>query len=235
MSLTPAQLDQFHRDGYIIVPDLFTADEMDAALAAMEQIFYGQSFQQWLSDCDQGDASGVSDGFTTTHDHSEGRSQFPVGAPALDRLIENETYLDIFEQCLGVQKPATAMPTSSCARGLLTSAIPTILGRATTLTTIPIACCRPTTKQAVSTTSIQGYICTMSKTTVPPCWSSPARTKWLVPLLCGRLPNDNAAGGSFKDLRQATELAAPVPSTGRRGVGFILLVVPSTRGPTLRQ
>ena len=44
MSLTPAQLDQFHRDGYIIVPDLFTADEMDDALAAMEQIFYGQSF-----------------------------------------------------------------------------------------------------------------------------------------------------------------------------------------------
>ena len=101
MSLTPAQLDQFHRDGYIIVPDLFTDDEMDDALAAMEQIFYGQSFQQWLADCDRGDASGVSDGFTTTHDHSEGRSQFPVGAPALDRLIENETYLDIFEQCLG--------------------------------------------------------------------------------------------------------------------------------------
>ena len=55
MSLTPAQLDQFYRDGYIIVPDLFTADEMDAALAAMEQIFYGQSFQQWLSDCDRGE------------------------------------------------------------------------------------------------------------------------------------------------------------------------------------
>ncbi|MYK40478.1 MAG: phytanoyl-CoA dioxygenase family protein [Gemmatimonadetes bacterium] len=103
MSLTPAQLDQFHRDGYLIVPDLFTADEMNDALAAMEQIFYGQSFQQWLADCDRGSASGVSDGFTTTHDHSEGRSQFPVGAPALDRLIENETYLDIFEQCLGAK------------------------------------------------------------------------------------------------------------------------------------
>ena len=77
MSLTPAQLDQFHRDGYIIVPDLFSADEMDAALAEMEQIFYGQSFQQWLAACDRGEASGVSDGFTTTHDHSEGRSQFP--------------------------------------------------------------------------------------------------------------------------------------------------------------
>ena len=57
MSLTPAQLDQFYRDGYIIVPDLFTADEMDAALAAMEQIFYGQSFQQWLSDSNRGDAA----------------------------------------------------------------------------------------------------------------------------------------------------------------------------------
>ncbi len=39
MRLGPAQLDQFHCDGYIIVPDLFTA------LAAMEQVFYGQSFQ----------------------------------------------------------------------------------------------------------------------------------------------------------------------------------------------
>ena len=36
MRLRPAQLDQFHRDSYIIVPDLFTA------LAAMEQVFYGQ-------------------------------------------------------------------------------------------------------------------------------------------------------------------------------------------------
>ena len=32
MSLTQAQLDQFHRDGYIIVPDVFTEAEMDAAL-----------------------------------------------------------------------------------------------------------------------------------------------------------------------------------------------------------
>ena len=44
---------------------------------------------------------GVSDGFTTNHDQKTGRVQFPVGADALDRLIENETYLDIFTQCLG--------------------------------------------------------------------------------------------------------------------------------------
>ena len=44
MSLTPAQLEQFHRDGYIIVPDLFSDAEMDPALAAMDQAFYGKSF-----------------------------------------------------------------------------------------------------------------------------------------------------------------------------------------------
>ena len=99
MSLSPAELEQFHRDGYIIVPELFSAGEMDAALTAMDEIFYGEPFKQWLSDRDVAEA--VSDGFTTTHDHENGRSQFPTGAPALDKLIENERYLDIFEQCLG--------------------------------------------------------------------------------------------------------------------------------------
>jgi hypothetical protein len=112
MSLTQAQLDQFHRDGYIIVPDVFTADEMDAALAAMDQTFYGKPFDEWLADVDAGHTDGVSDGFTTTHNHEEGRSQFPTGADALDRLIENETYLDIFEQCLDPRTIRSAATTT---------------------------------------------------------------------------------------------------------------------------
>ena len=32
-----------------------------------------------------------------------GRAQFPTGADALDRLIENDGYLDVFEQCLGAE------------------------------------------------------------------------------------------------------------------------------------
>ncbi len=105
MSLSQTQLDQFHRDGYIIVPDVFSDAEMDAALEAMDETFYGKRFEDWLEDFDAGRIEGVSDGFTTTHNHQEGRSQFPTGANPLDRLIENETYLDIFEQCLG-DKPA---------------------------------------------------------------------------------------------------------------------------------
>ena len=103
MSLTAFQLAQFQRDGYIIIPDLFADGEMHAAVAAMDQIFYGKSFDTWLADCDAGQAVAASDGFTTSHDHETGRSQFPTGADALDDLIENETYLDIFEQCLGDQ------------------------------------------------------------------------------------------------------------------------------------
>ena len=83
MSLTSAQLEQFHRDGYIIVPDLFSDAEMDAALEAMDQTFYGKPFDAWLADFDAGQTAGVSDGFTTTHNHEEGRSQFPTGAGAL--------------------------------------------------------------------------------------------------------------------------------------------------------
>ena len=105
MSLTQTQLDQFHRDGYIVVPDVFSDAEMDAAQEAMDNIFYGKRFDAWLAEVDGGRADGVSDGFTTTHNHQEGRAQFPTGAHALDCLIENETYLDIFEQCLG-DRPA---------------------------------------------------------------------------------------------------------------------------------
>ena len=235
MSLTPAQLDQFHRDGYIIVPDLFSADEMDAALAAMEQIFYGQSFQQWLAACDQGDASGVSDGFTTTHDHSEGRSQFPVGAPALDRLIENETYLDVFEAMLGRKSQLLQCPSLHALRAYRQAPSPTTLGRATTLTTTPIACYRPTTKQAVLTTLIRGCICTMSKTMVLPLLVIPGSHKVAGPAFVRALAQGNAAGGSFQDLRQATELATPVAHHWPARDGSFLLVVPSPRSAALCQ
>ncbi len=106
MSLTikttgEAMLEQFQRDGYILVPDVFGAEEMDAALDAMERTFYGKPYASWLDDFDQGNIGSVGDGFTTKQDEVVGRSQFPVGDPALDRLIENERYLDLFEMFLG--------------------------------------------------------------------------------------------------------------------------------------
>src|SRR5579884_1252407 len=53
MALTPRQLEQFHRDGYILVPDLFDLRQIQAALAEMERIFYGKSFAEYLADFDQ--------------------------------------------------------------------------------------------------------------------------------------------------------------------------------------
>ena len=94
-------LDQFQRDGYILVPDVFSADEMDAALDAMERSFYGKPYASWLDDYEEGEIGSVGDGFTTKQDEVVGRSQFPIGDPALDRLIENDRYLDLFELFLG--------------------------------------------------------------------------------------------------------------------------------------
>ena len=96
-----AMLEQFQRDGYILVPDVFGAEEMDAALAAMERVFYGKPYAAWLHDFNEGKIGSVGDGFTTKQDEVVGRSQFPVCDPALDRLIENDKYLDLFESFLG--------------------------------------------------------------------------------------------------------------------------------------
>ncbi len=53
MKLTQDQLDAFHRDGYLIVADLFDSDSMVAALRDMEHIFYGESFAEYLADFGQ--------------------------------------------------------------------------------------------------------------------------------------------------------------------------------------
>ena len=52
--LNATQLDEFHQNGYIIVPDLFEPNEMELALRAMEQIFYGQTFTDYLVSFDSG-------------------------------------------------------------------------------------------------------------------------------------------------------------------------------------
>ena len=101
MALTPRQLEQFHRDGYILVPDLFDLRQIQAALAEMETIFYGKSFAEYLADFDQNPAP-VKDGFHG--DTGAGRSQFPTGSAALDGLIDNDAYLDVFDQCLGMER-----------------------------------------------------------------------------------------------------------------------------------
>ena len=106
MKLTQDQLDAFHRDGYIMVEDVFDPEEMSAALRDMEKIFYGNSFAEFLAEFDRtGKADSVEPSAThsVTHygDTPYGRTQFPTGYDALDRLIENEDYLDIYADCLG--------------------------------------------------------------------------------------------------------------------------------------
>ena len=106
MPLTSSQLDAFHRDGFIIVPNLFDPQEMEAALAEMERIFYGKSFAEYMAEFDTTqEAKSIEPVPTKAVPHygdtEFGRAQFPTGADALDRLIENDEYLDTFEQCLG--------------------------------------------------------------------------------------------------------------------------------------
>ena len=216
MSLTQAQLDQFHRDGYIIVPDVFTEAEMDAALAAMDQTFYGKSFDEWLADVDARQADGVSDGFTTTHDHEAGRSQFPTGADALDRLIEKETYLDIFEQCLG-DNPAY------CNAHLFLRSGPTDARHAEhpwegyhidhyTNCLLP------------PHDSVGRYDYVNSGVYLhdvvdggAPMMVVPGSHKVAQEAYCNAFAADNAGGGSIHDLRKVAEVAEPVPAVGPRG------------------
>src|SRR5476651_2078966 len=102
--LTQAQHDQYQRDGYLIVPDVFTKVEMQEALAAVDMITYGKSFAEWSRDLAAGKKQeAVADGIGAKAKH--GRAQFPTGVWALDRLIQNETYLDIYCELLGSDDP----------------------------------------------------------------------------------------------------------------------------------
>lgn len=81
---------------------------MCAALSAMEQIFYGQSFSDYLVKFETGKISGSVEPkptkFIPHYGETEfGRAQFPSGSETLDRLIENEICLNIFAQCLGTE------------------------------------------------------------------------------------------------------------------------------------
>lgn len=102
MALTQQQLEQYERDGYIIVPDVFDPNLMDAALEEVDRLTYGKSFDDVLADADRGIYQDDQNAFSG--EGSPGRIQFPTGVEVLDSLIENEDYLDIFEQIIG-EKP----------------------------------------------------------------------------------------------------------------------------------
>ena len=108
MPLTKEQIDQFHQDGFIIVDDVFDPKDAEAAFVEMEKIFYGKSFDEYLAEFDETGVAGLVEPKTTgaiSHygETRYGRPQFPTGIEALGRLIENDDWLDMYEQCLGTQ------------------------------------------------------------------------------------------------------------------------------------
>ncbi len=216
MNLTPTQLQRFHRDGFVILPGVFSDVEMEQALAAMDGIFYGKPFDAWLADFDAGRTEGISDGFTTTHDHETGRSQFPTGADALDRLIENENYLDLFEQCLG----DTA---SYCNAHLFLRAGPTDkrhpehpwegyhIDHYTN-------CLLPPFGEIGRFDYINsGVFLHDVVDDGAPMMMVPGSHRLAQQTYVRAFAADNAAGGSLKDLRQAEGLAEPVAAVATRG------------------
>ena len=103
MLLTQNQLEVFNHDGFILVEDLFDLNNIATALDKMEKTFYDKSFAEYLEKLDK---TGKPDPNPVTNIGPTGifgRAQFPTGINALDRLIGNEAYLDIFAQCLGNQ------------------------------------------------------------------------------------------------------------------------------------
>lgn len=96
--LTDAQREQFHRDGYLVLPDLFDAGHMREAMTEVERIYYGGPYAEYLERFTP-DEPRVMSGLHGETNH--GRTAFPTGLDVLDRIIEHEDYLDALEQCLG--------------------------------------------------------------------------------------------------------------------------------------
>jgi hypothetical protein len=124
--LSADELQRYHRDGFIVVPGVFSPGQMIAARAAIEGMYYdGRSFEDWLAMVDSaggpqaleafrrgesaggkggGEAVAVGDSEVWVPPelgHEAARACFPVGVSALDGLVETDSFLDIYEQCLG--------------------------------------------------------------------------------------------------------------------------------------
>ena len=217
MALTPDQLDQFHRDGYIIVPDIFDADTMKAALGEMDTIHYGRSFEEWLAEYDRDPekAADPKDGF---REGGAGRSQFPTGVEALDRLIEDDGYLDVFEQCLGTDEVAY------CNAHLFLRSGPTDKRHAdnpwegyhidhATNCFLP-----PSPRIGVYDYVNSGVYLHDVDDDCAPMHVIPGSHRALAESMPQMQREGRATGmGSFPDLRKLPEFATPVPSTAKAG------------------
>ncbi len=93
--LTQSQLDEYLQNGYLTVPGVFPASDMDRALEACDQLMYGMDFAAWSARVASGEPLPL---------RGEGVGElFPTGVAELDRLVENQTYLDIACDLLGTE------------------------------------------------------------------------------------------------------------------------------------
>ena len=102
--LTPKQCESYRRDGYLLVPDLFSKDRLLPALEAAEQNAYGKSFEAFNAELDANPALEETLIRPTGRRSFGGpRAQFhdiPTGVDAIDRIIEHEPFLDALTQLL---------------------------------------------------------------------------------------------------------------------------------------
>ncbi len=88
--LTPDQLDAFARDGYVVLPGFFGAEEMATARAAVNRVF-APSFADWRA------AGG-------RNPLPHPRLLFPWGEAAIDRLAIDDRLRAIAEQVIGTRR-----------------------------------------------------------------------------------------------------------------------------------
>lgn len=223
MPLTQTQLNQFQRDGFIIVDGVFDTKEVEAALAEMEKIFYGKSFDAYLAEFDKtGVAKPVQPKTTGAVSHygvtQYGRPQFPTGIEALDQLVENDDWLDMYAQCLGTEN------LSYCNGHLFLRSGPTDKRHAeypwqgyhidnATNTFLP----------PHRETDLYNYVnsCIYLHDVPADCAPMqiiPGSHRQIMDLLPKLIHDGNWSGrGGIKDIRKVPEFADPVPTTGRAG------------------
>ena len=103
----------------MLTPERCTRHGTQAARAAMDHALYGMSFEEWQAARDAGEDLESKDGVVHNKVNAEGlpvgeRSQFPTGVDALDKLIEDDDYLDLIEQVAGLEVPGVGVKLRYC-------------------------------------------------------------------------------------------------------------------------
>lgn len=108
MRLSPEQLDAFHRDGFIIIDDVFATEDLAPLIVEINGLV--GSLAERLEEAGLIDDKAETDGFTTRLVELQSRwpgaatllhAQAGVMGPELARIFAHPTLLDIMEQLLG--------------------------------------------------------------------------------------------------------------------------------------